>query len=432
MEVFDIVVQLVNAFTFLYLNYLFFGVFFKRKAKSYTTIVVFTLLTSILATVLLLWRGTIFQVMATVSTCLLLSCLFESKFIYKLVFGCISMAIQTVVECTVGISLQLIFNVGFDQTQNGATFVIGMLMSKLVAFILILLIWFTRKKEFSIYLDKRNLPILFLPIGSILTFFVFFRIWQEFDKFSAISNYMLLICGTIIFISNIIMIDYINNIYKNTVNESRMGAALELIDAQREQYQAMLEHNRDIMKIEHDNKNFCIGLITDLKEGRVEDAISKLTEAHDLSMEKQSFSGDTVSTIVSIKRKLAQENNIEIVYDRSYKGELFVQATDLAVILGNALDNAIEACCKIENPEDKTVKLIVSYKNDSIVMLIKNPVSDSVDVSNLITDKNDAKMHGFGIISMKQIADKYNGDVIFSCEDDVFTTRIILNNVKEA
>ena len=240
------------------------------------------------------------------------------------------------------------------------------------------------------------------------------------DGFSAITN-----DGYYILVNR-------NNIYKNTVNESRMGAALELIDAQREQYQAMLEHNRDIMKIEHDNKNFCIGLITDLKEGRVEDAISKLTEAHDLSMGKQSFSGDTVSTIVSIKRKLAQENNIEIVYDRSYKGELFVQATDLAVILGNALDNAIEACCKIENPEDKTVKLIVSYKNDSIVMLIKNPVSSSVDASNLITDKNDAKIHGFGIISMKQIAEKYNGDVIFSCDDGVFTIRIIFNNVKEA
>ena len=68
MEIFDISVQLVNAFTFLYLNYLFFGVFFKRKAKTTATIFVFVLFTLILTTILLFFRGTIFQVMTTVST----------------------------------------------------------------------------------------------------------------------------------------------------------------------------------------------------------------------------------------------------------------------------------------------------------------------------------------------------------------------------
>lgn len=65
-------------------------------------------------------------------------------------------------------------------------------------------------------------------------------------------------------------------------------------------------------------------------------------------------------------------------------------------------------------------------KGEQILIIITNGVKKNKDVNNLSSEK--IGMHGYGIINMKSIAEKYGGTVTFDCENCVFTTFITLNN----
>ena len=101
---------------------------------------------------------------------------------------------------------------------------------------------------------------------------------------------------------------------------------------------------------------------------------------------------------------------------------------DFAIILGNALDNAIEASAKIANSDDRIVSISISVKNKSLIISIINPVAHDVDINHLITTKQQSNLHGFGILSMKNVASKYHGEIAFQCENKMFTTHILLMN----
>ena len=66
--------------------------------------------------------------------------------------------------------------------------------------------------------------------------------------------------------------------------------------------------------------------------------------------------------------------------------------------------------------------------NDNILIIIRNPVAQFVDVNNPVSAKRNNEAPGLGITSMKSIAAKYDGDVILNCTEDTFETHIILRN----
>lgn len=61
-------------------------------------------------------------------------------------------------------------------------------------------------------------------------------------------------------------------------------------------------------------------------------------------------------------------------------------------------------------------------------MLKQGITIDNVNTERLVSTKTDEQSHGFGILSIQSIAQKYNGTVLFTCEDLVFVTRIFLQN----
>ena len=105
-----------------------------------------------------------------------------------------------------------------------------------------------------------------------------------------------------------------------------------------------------------------------------------------------------------------------------------ISEIDLAIILGNALDNAIEAADKITEQDERKVSLTIKLHNNQIIIVVKNKVTTDVNTDDLKTNKKDVDYHGFGILSIKNLAKKYEGNVMFSCEDNTFQIYIVLKN----
>ncbi len=429
MDWIDIVTQLVNSSLHLYIAFFFFSSFWKRKYSIPIIFFAFMLIDVIFTSTLLLLNNTILVYIFIYALTLLFALLFESKFIHKIIYVSIIYAINSVLEVLVSIAIQMIFSVNFDQSSDGALFIMGMLISKFVTFLVVLFIRLKKHKGLTKHFQNNYWGALLFPLSTLMMAVLLYMIFLEYPNPSKSIMFLITISYTILIFANMIIFDFIDTIYKNMVSESKVFAANELIAKQREQYQALINQNKNIMKIQHDNKNFYIGLISDLKNRNINTALDKLISAQEISISKMHISGNIIHSLVDIKKQAAKEKGIVLSYDYHQLSKIAIPATDLAIILGNALDNAIEACERIKDLQDKMVELFVSLKNNTIVIVIKNPVMKKPDISKLSTSKSDSDFHGFGIMSMKQIASNYGGEVLFTYEDNTFTTSIVLNNI---
>ena len=188
-----------------------------------------------------------------------------------------------------------------------------------------------------------------------------------------------------------------------------------------------------MLKIRHDQKNFVIGLISELEARNYDRALSSLREEyHMLIAPAAADSGDgVVGAVVRAKQQACANHGI--IIDGQYKAlaSIAIPAVDLAILLGNALDNAIEATRQVASDAERRISLTVKVHNDQLLISIKNPAVAGIDENNPVSTKRRDGSHGFGILSMKNIAAKYGGQVIFNYADGVCETHLLLSNKVE-
>lgn len=174
-------------------------------------------------------------------------------------------------------------------------------------------------------------------------------------------------------------------------------------------------------------KSICIGAIAELKAGKTENALEQLQNNISI-IEKSSKVIDTghpsIDSIIENKLNCCSDFNISTNLTYQYKDPITINEIEIAVILGNILDNAIEACQKITDT-NKEIWGSITVDKRNIMINIKNTAIDS---NNLKTSKTNKKEHGYGLKSISHIANKYNGYATFSFSDSIFTSYVILEN----
>lgn len=134
---------------------------------------------------------------------------------------------------------------------------------------------------------------------------------------------------------------------------------------------------------------------------------------------------NAVDSIVNTKGSLAQTYGIEFICRVNIISEIKLEEMELCRILGNGLDNAIEACERLENVK-KHILLSISEDKDNLYISISN-TSDRVDIENLSTKKNTG-MHGIGVNSIKSSVERLKEIVKFSYKDSIFKLNIVVPN----
>ncbi|MCX4321154.1 MAG: ATP-binding protein [Lachnospiraceae bacterium] len=115
--------------------------------------------------------------------------------------------------------------------------------------------------------------------------------------------------------------------------------------------------------------------------------------------------------------------------------ELKIQSYDIGVILGNSLDNAIQACRKLKEKEpqaDAFIRLCSMEKGNLLILKVENSFDGKL-IRNYqeefpLTDKEDKKTHGLGLFNIKSTAEKYQGTMDFKVEGKVFILSVMLKN----
>lgn len=133
-----------------------------------------------------------------------------------------------------------------------------------------------------------------------------------------------------------------------------------------------------------------------------------------------------VDAILNSKLSLASSKNIAVDATACVPEKLRISDTDLCVIIGNLLDNAIEACCRFEEADKRFIRVYIGLLKQQLYISVSNSVGGQLKKAggSYLTTKNAG--HGFGLKRIDKIAAKYGGCVNRQDETDVFATEITL------
>lgn len=101
---------------------------------------------------------------------------------------------------------------------------------------------------------------------------------------------------------------------------------------------------------------------------------------------------------------------------------------DTGVLYGNLMDNAIEACQKVEKGK-RYIHIENKYMDGKMLLVIENSKPPAVN-EKLRTTKQDSYQHGRGIASVRKVVGKYNGTVVFSDKGDCFEAAVMLYGIE--
>lgn len=203
------------------------------------------------------------------------------------------------------------------------------------------------------------------------------------------------------------------------------NAILEhLLHSQEEQFRNS-KANIEMVNIKcHDMKHKLSVLQNKVDSKELED-IKSVISVYDASIK----TGNEVLDVVLAEKSLVCERN-GIKFDHMIDGESlsFMSTSDICALFGNAMDNAIEALCKIPNREKRVMGITVRKKAGMVTIHSENYFFGGLkyDDGLPVTTKDNNGYHGFGLRSIKLIAEKYKGNMSIRIENNVFNLNIII------
>ena len=325
----------------------------------------------------------------------------------------------------------LFFNINFYKENSGTGFLVATVASKLLSFVILYFVVLSKRQLLYGSFKLSWLSLYTLPFATTFASITMYHVLAGFTP-NAKLNMMGLASMVMLIVSNIFIFRIVDKMRKDAEYESRLEYADELVKRQSEQYDALFKSNREVYSIQHDNKNFLLGVVSELKSENTDTALLMLKERIDGITQKETevITGNSVvDTVLSYKLYEADRKNIEVEFEHKNAGALKISGVDFAVLIGNAIDNAMEACAELPENE-RHIKVVIVVVNDIVNISITNNVKENINSDALKTSKINPDRHGFGIINIKSVATKYGGDVVFECHDKVFKTMIMVNNAQ--
>lgn len=301
----------------------------------------------------------------------------------------------------------------------------GIVISTLIMMILVYIVsvmWNKRGSE--IIPNNFYLYLLFIPLGSI-----YISVNQFYSKSHKASS---VIVTSVLLLFNVIIFEiYIkmNELFMNEKEKIVYAQQIDIISCN------TLEQKK-IMEDFHEEKHNLINELIALKGGIEDD--DKETVIRNINkiinncnyVETVSHSGNTVvDAIINFKYAVAKEYEIDFCLKTFIPDELPIEQCDLGIVLGNAIDNAIEAVKKCKNKE-KIIEISMGVKKEAWVMVIKNPYEHKIKrdrAGRILSTKQEKNRHGYGLKSIMKIADEYQGEAVIDIKNHIFSLTVVLN-----
>lgn len=202
----------------------------------------------------------------------------------------------------------------------------------------------------------------------------------------------------------------------------------------RSQYQFQAAANQmrreqylQLARLRHDLKNHIIslsGLVEDRDWEKIENYLEQMKEKGGFGAEEVVTGNTAVDALLCQKRKQAKENGIRWECDVQLPRERTIPEFDLCVLLGNLLDNAIEACGRMQSKEERFIRIQSRAIKKCFLLEIRNSM-ETQEAKDITRKKGQDR--GIGLWNVRDVIDCYDGTMDVETKDGTFTISVLLS-----
>jgi uncharacterized membrane protein len=244
-----------------------------------------------------------------------------------------------------------------------------------------------------------------------------------------ISLLMMTLCVSLLSITSITLM---NQILRDMEEKHKNEMELQQIKLERVYLADVNSALEEIRIIRHDMRGE-LALIHGYNELNQKDKIrlhiEKKLQEMDIQLIPQIDNENVITSFLNFKLKEAKSNNIDVeVISNINDEEIYIDKEDICRIINNIMNNIIEA---LQECEAKKVKFFIGISGEYLIIKSENPYRGNLltDGEKIITSKQDRTKHGYGLKSIKNIAEKYNGFMSIIYDNNKFKIDVeMLNN----
>ena len=299
-------------------------------------------------------------------------------------------------------------------------------ISKILLFMeLILLKYFKLSLEFKF----KDVVLIGLPILSNIVSLLLVFGYNFNQNIHSKSNLIVLAFTVLLMIaSSIMLLIVIGKIVKDDKLKLEYELINERINLGHKNYENMIQAQEKLRYVYHDLKNHMICMKSyDTKEEIISYINNLEFQINDFE-NLRNTGNKTLDIILNDKIHLCKKYNIEFEDSINISKLNFIKENDICAIFANALDNAIEACININDEIEKRIEVKATYINGfAVIKFINTKINDIKFTGDRIkTSKEDNKIHGIGLASIKYIVNKYDGEVVVNYSENEFILKIMI------
>ena len=434
--VFELGVNLFQSFMFIGFFYLFFEPKYE-KVRNIMLFLVFVILNFAMLTYFTYFPSFHIIIDSLIGICFfeiyVLLCL-KGNTILKIVMPFIAFLINTIISygfinLTSFLSGRTFESIALESSVYRYIFVFTVNLVNLAVFLILIKI---KQKEYNLKKLSNlfafiGIPILAMTIIYSTTYILILTKYQ-----TNILPYIIIICVSMVVIAAIVWY-MISKISK----DNNIKTELKLSELRADMYEKnTLSSNKQIeemSKIKHDISNQISSidqLIVNRNYDEAHNVCIELIERMKLVYTPINTNNPVLNAVLNVEMEKAKKNGISFKTEINDEMIEFKNNIDLISLIGNMCDNAIEYLSKC--PENlKYMELSVTRHNDYYIISCKNRIDSSIlsDNPDLKTSKPDEVNHGKGLLIIKDVVNKYNGNVSFQENSGWFIINVILESL---
>lgn len=276
-------------------------------------------------------------------------------------------------------------------------------------------------KKFHKPLSVGRQARVWVPLSAVFPLGTLLVIWQVYtypDK-----QQLWQICLLILDAVDIVALILLDHMEQSAVNREKLVAASERARVQEENIQALSQAYAGQRKMTHDYRAQLSTLSELLDDGELEEAKAFLSEMKVHQSERILLINShnaAIDAVLNQKGYAARQRGIDMRFRVNDLSALQLPRVDVTIVLGNLIDNAMEACLNLPESE-RWVSIQILYGQNILSISIIN-ASRPVQIfgGQIPTSKPDPLLHGFGLGNVKDILEKYQAEYSFAFEDGRF------------
>lgn len=268
--------------------------------------------------------------------------------------------------------------------------------------------------------------LVIIPISSITICCIAINIIQ--NSKNNLVNIMCLVIIIMTIASNVLMFKMFFRVIDTLSDNYEKEMLLQEAEAKEQYYKEVEKSNREVRKIKHDFKNMLLAICGNYKEkNKISEEISKIIKQLDESDKKIYTSNVVINTIINNKISQAEKLNVKTEVNIKIPKSVSFDYKDAGILLGNILDNAIEACERI-NQDRRWIQIDIFHQRSILFIKVCNgKIKNSVNINK--SSKSNVHNHGIGVTSINAVVKKYDGYVEFVDKGEEFEVDVSLYGI---